>query len=313
MSAASAPNVGFSRATSHHTMTDRRCVTMTTPTSAQRPGRLDRAATSWTKQVRPQKRWRILTALITLPLALSACGMSGGHAAGELSANQSVLASCPKGVRLATKVDIDVSGSDRTSTLDAQRLSAVEDQTRLTAVCGGHLQVTAFSATSAATAVLYDGEIALAGATDNARLRQVPAAVKQITAEVARAYTAKIGSLTPGGSDIAGQYRLASEYLAQLGSGYRLDLVLLTDGFQTAGFTIGDTPLAPGAAEALASKVAVPKLPGASITVAGLGQVASQPPSSAVVAGVVAFYNALCNRTGAASCTSVTDYTPTGR
>lgn len=287
---------------------------MTTSTSARQPGWLRRAsAASSTKQRQPQMWWRSLTALITLPLALSACGLSTGHAAGELGANQTLLASCPKSVRLATKVDIDVSGSDRTSTLDAQRLSAVEDQARRTAVCGGHLQVTAFSATSAATTVLYDGEITLAGATDNARLRQVPATVKQITTEVAQAYTAKIGSLTPGGSDIAGQYRLAAEYLAQLGSGYRLDLVLLTDGFQTAGFTISNTPLDPAAAEALADKVAVPKLPGASITVAGIGQVASQPPSSAVVAGVVAFYNALCHQTGAAQCLSVTDYTPTGR
>lgn len=287
---------------------------MTAPTSAQRPGRLSRAfASSWTKQLRPLKRRHILAALIALPLALSACGLSTGHAAGELGANQTLLASCPKGVRLATKVDIDVSGSDRSGTLTGQRLGAVEDQARRTAVCGGHLQVTIFSATSAATAVLYDGEIALAGATDNARLRQVPATVKQITSEVAQAYTANIGSLTPGGSDIAGQYRLAAEYLAQLGSGYRLTLVLLTDGFQTAGFSFSDTPLDTQAADALAGKVAVPRLPGASIIVSGIGQVASNPPSSAVVSGMVAFYNALCRRTGAAQCLSVTDYTPTGR
>ena len=287
---------------------------MTTSTPARRPGWFRRAfATSWTKQRRPHQRWRILTALIALPLALSACGLSNGHAAGELGANQTLLANCPKGVLLATKVDIDVSGSDRSGTLAGQRLGAIEDQARRTAVCGGHLQVTAFSATSAATAVLYDGEIMLPGATDNARLRQVPATVKQITAEVAQAYTAKLGSLTPGGTDIAGQYRLASEYLAQLGSGYRLTLVLLTDGFQTAGFTIGGTPLDTQTADALAGKVAVPRLPGASIIVAGIGQVASNPPSSAVVSGMIAFYNALCHRTGAAQCMSVTDYTPTGR
>jgi hypothetical protein len=287
---------------------------MTIRTSTQRPGRPSRAfTTSWIRRLRPEKRWHILTALIALPLALSACGLSGGHAAGELGANQSILASCPKSVRLATKVDIDVSGSDRSGTLTGQHLGAIEDQARRTAVCGGHLQVTIFSATSAATAVLYDGEIALAGATDNARLRQVPATVKQITAEVAQAYTATISSLTPGGSDIAGQYRLAAEYLAQLGSGYRLNLVLLTDGLQTAGFVLGNQPLDAKTAAALADKVSVPQLPGASITVAGIGQVASDPPSSAVVDGVVAFYNALCHRTGAAHCTSVTDYTATGR
>ena len=57
----------------------------------------------------------------------------------------------------------------------------------------------------------------------------------------------------------------------------------------------------------------MPKLPGASVIVVCLGHVAGQPPRSTVVEGLVAYYDALCRKTTATSCVSVTDYTPEGR
>lgn len=262
---------------------------------------------------RARVRSLALAAVATCALALPGCSLASGHAGGELGADQQLLDSCPGQLRLASKIDIDVSGSGRTSDLSEERMNAVRDVARETAVCGGHLRVTAFSATSAATVVLYDGELNLPGATDNARLRRVPDVVDDTTAKVAAAYQANLSSLSPGGSDIAGQYRLAGEYLAQLGGGHQLRLTLLTDGFQTAGFQLGDTALDPNAAQALAAQAGVPKLSGAVITVAGLGQVTGSPPSSAVVAGLVAFYDALCHEADAAECLSVTDYTTAGR
>lgn len=67
--------------------------------------------------------------------------------------------------------------------------------------------------------------------------------------------------------------------------------------------------LTPKQATDLASTVSVPALPGASITVAGLGHIDGDPAPSALVEGLVAFYNALCVKTGAKTCISVTDYT----
>ena len=249
---------------------------------------------------------------LALALTLAACGVSAAPA-GELGQAQQVLAACPKDTRLASKVDIDVSGSTRTATLEPERSNAVADMAARTAICGGHLRVTAFSASSSATVVLYDGELSLPGATDNARLRRVPDLVKAVMATVGGGYGAKIGQLSPGGSDILAQYRLAAEYLQQLGAGYQLHLVLLTDGFQTAGLSLGGAPLTTGAATAMVANIDVPALPGASITVAGIGKVVGQPPSSDVVDGVVAFYDAVCKKTQAASCLSVTDYTSAAR
>ena len=249
---------------------------------------------------------------VVLVLYMSACGINGTPQ-GALGQAQQILAACPKGTKVASKVDIDVSGTSRTATLQPERSNAIGDIARRTAICGGHLQVTVFSATSAATVILFDGELNLPGATDNARLRRVPDLITTIMATVTQAYGTKIQQLSPGGSDIVGQYRLAAEYWNQLGAGYKLNLLLLTDGLQNAGFSLGNAPLTTAAATALAANIDVPKLPGASITVAGIGSVTGQPPSSTVVDGVVAFYDALCKKTEAASCLSVTDYTSSGQ
>ena len=249
---------------------------------------------------------------VVLVLSMSACGINGTPQ-GALGQAQQILASCPKGTKLASKVDIDVSGSARTATLQPERSNAIGDMARRTAICGGHLRVTAFSASSAATVVLYDGELSLPGATDNARLRRVPDLVTTVMATVTGAYGTKIQLLSPGGSDIVGQYRLAAEYLQQLGGGYVLHLLLETDALQTAGFSLGGAPLTKAAATAMAANIDLPKLPGASITVAGIGKVTGQPPSSTAVDGVIAFYDAVCKKTKATSCLSVTDYTSSGR
>lgn len=259
-------------------------------------------------------RWRSLTGgiLTAAVLTTSACGLNSSPS-GELGQDQKILASCPKDTRLASKVDLDVSGSSRTGTLQPERAAIIQDVARQTAICGGRLRIDAFSESSAATAVLYDGELTLPGATDNARLRRVPKLVAGIISKITQTYSSKVGQLDPGSTDVLAEYRLASEVANQLGNGYQLRLVLLTDGFQTAGFNLGTSALTDAQAAALAGRVEVPKLPGAHVTVAGIGKVVGPPPPSAVVDGVIAFYNALCARTEAASCLSVTDYTPAGR
>jgi hypothetical protein len=66
--------------------------------------------------------------------------------------------------------------------------------------------------------------------------------------------------------------------------------------------------LTPEQASALADTVPVPQLPGAEVAVAGLGRVTGGTAPSDLVAGLVAYYDRLCARTGAASCLSVTDW-----
>lgn len=257
------------------------------------------------------RRAHVVTFVTALVLLLTACGITG-QASGELGVGQQILATCPD-ARLASKVDVDVSGSARTTDLAAERTAIIEDVARRTAICGGHLRVTAFSSTSAETITLYDGDLVVPGATDIARLRRVPEVVETVMAQVVPAYDAVLSAPpSQGGTDILAQYRLGQEYLSQLGEDYELNLVILTDGFQTTGRGIVDRALTAAEASALASQITTPDLTNASITVAGLGRVAGQAPTTDVVDGLVAFYDALCAQSHATSCLSVTDYVAGG-
>lgn len=246
---------------------------------------------------------------VLLVVVLTGCS-SGPQ--GELAADKKLLASCPT-AQLAGDGEIDTSGSVRATGVPEAYAGALRDLVRRTAVCGGHLHVGAFSATAASTATLYDGDLQMPGSTENARLRHVPQAVEDVMKTVNDAYAQKVPSLTPGGTDIVAQYRLAREYLQQLGGTRQLDLLLLTDGYQNAGFVLGDRALTDAEATALAAQADIPQLPGATITVAGIGKTAGQDSAPTnVITGIKTFYDALCQRTGATTCVSVTDYTPAG-
>ncbi len=247
-----------------------------------------------------------IVAVLVAPLLLIACGPQPG--VDQLSLDKTTLKSCPKDTKYATKLDLDVSGSGRTPKLDGARLDIIKTQARTTAICGGHLLVTVFSATSAATVALYDGELALPGATDNARLRRVQKLVDEISEKVSVTYPPAIKRVSPAHSDISAQVRLAAEYRSQLGTMYRLRLVILTDGLQTVGTGV-TKPIAAETARKLGATVLVPQLPEASVTVAGVGKVANgSAPSSALTDALIAFWDGVCHKTGAASCTIVTDY-----
>ncbi len=244
---------------------------------------------------------------VLLASGLAGCSMASSP--GAQSGDNTILAACPTDKQVAADVEIDGSGSSSGDTIAAERLAITTDVVRRTAICGGHLLVRAFSASSGATVTIYDGDLSLPGATDNARLRRVDALVEKLMAEITAKYGDAIAALPDGGSDITSVYRLAGEYAAQLGDGYQLHLYVLTDGLNNIGTDLTSQVLTPEQASDLASTVNVPVLPGSSITVAGLGRINGDPAPSALVEGLVAFYDALCVKTGAETCVSVTDYT----
>ncbi|MBT9605917.1 hypothetical protein [Microbacterium sp.] len=249
----------------------------------------------------------LMGVLLTLAALFGLTACDGVAAPGELGENQQLLTTCPADLKINRIVHWDGTGSGRSPEIDEERLDIIEQLARETAVCGGHLTVTGYSSSSGATVTIYDGRLALPGATDNARLRRVPEAVETIMSEISSSYEQALASLPAGGSDISGMWRLAAEQQAQLGAGYQLRYVNLTDGLDNIGVAL--TPgLTPEQAIELADQVNVPDLTGAEVTIAGLGRVAGDPVSSSVAESLVAFYDRLCERTGAASCLAVTDW-----
>ena len=242
---------------------------------------------------------------LSAALTLTACSSLNA----TTTPDQAILAACARDKQVAADVEVDGSGSSSGDTITTERLATTADVVRRTGICGGHLRVRAFSASSGATVTIYDGNLSLPGATDNARLRRVDALVEKVIAEITAKYGDAIAALPGGGSDITSVYRLADEYATQLGDGYQLYLYVLTDGLNNIGTDLTSQVLTPKQATDLAATVSVPALPGASITVAGLGRIDGDAAPSALVEGLVAFYDALCVKTGAKTCVSVTDYT----
>ncbi|MHA7271204.1 vWA domain-containing protein [Arthrobacter sp. HLT1-20] len=255
------------------------------------------------------RRLVLATIAISTALALSACS---AISQGDLAINKKTLATCPTS-QIAADGLIDTSGSVRANAVPEAYAEALKDLVRRTAVCGGHLHVGAFSSSAASTVTLYDGDLVMPGSTENAQLRRVPQGVADVMKTVNTAYADKVPGMTSGGTDIVAQYRLAHEYVQQLGGDRQLELLLLTDGYQNAGFVLGDRALSEADAKALAAQADIPQLPGATITVAGIGKTPGRDSATTeIITGMKTFYDALCQRSGASSCSSVTDYTPAG-
>lgn len=248
-----------------------------------------------------------LGVMAVVMLAGTACG-SVPSAPGALAELKQIFAACDPAAPPASFIQLDGTDSNNSAAIAEERMAAIESIIRRTAVCSGHLKVLVFSVSSAATAVLFDGPLHLDGATDNARLKRVPALVSDVMDEIKKEYEPARAALPLGGSDVTAMYRLASEWIDQLGDPFRLRLYLFTDGVQNVGVDLGSQILTDQAATALADTFDVPQLPGASVVVAGLGRVAGPPLPSALAEGLVSFYNALCKRADAADCLSVTDY-----
>ncbi|MFF5498968.1 hypothetical protein [Streptomyces aquilus] len=263
----------------------------------------------------PRHARRSPAAMCALAIAASvtACGV-GSSAHGQLAQDKQILATCDASAPPASDIQLDGSGSSASKAITEERMAAVEEIVRTTAICSGRLRVLVFSSSSAAATTLFDETLALHGATDNAKLKRVPQLIEGIMTQIRASYGPAVSGLPGGGSDITGQYRLAQEWAEQVGGDYRLHLYLLTDGFETVGgLNLYKKVLTKQEASELVDQMAVPMLTGASVTVAGLGRVAGSPPPSRVAEGLVGFYDALCKKSGAATCLSVTDYAAAGR
>lgn len=255
------------------------------------------------------RRAALFAAATTATIALVAgCGSSSSSPTTALAQDKATLAACDAQHAPASWVAIDGTGSSAADTILQERLKAIESITRTTAICGGYLRVIVFSASSVATTVLYDGSLAQPGATTNARLLRVPGAVASVMGQITKGYGPAVAGLDPRDSDILGQYTNAAQWISQLGGSYRLHLYLLTDGFETAHFNFYAQPPSTSDAAALAQQVSLPSLPSAVVVAAGLGREVGPAAPSTVVDGLLAFYNAVCHRTGATTCVSVSDY-----
>ena len=199
---------------------------------------------------------------------------------------------------------LDVSDSGRSPALVAERLAAVKAVLIDTAVCGGRARVVAFTASAAATDVLFDRDLTPEGATRRARLRRVPELVDGAMGEVRARLQAAADHLPAGGTDVLAQLGLAREFQSQTGPDRPLRIVVWSDGIATSPVDLNRADLDATTAGALALPIDTPRLAGADVTFAGVGRPAGALPPTRYVDALKAFYRAACERSGA-TCTVV--------
>lgn len=241
-------------------------------------------------------RAAVLAGILLLPVA--ACSSSGPT---SLTDSKALVESCAGPIN--TYIAIDGTASGTTISLDGPRRRAIEGELAKVAACDGRAKVVVFSSSSAATITLFEGRIPLTGATNQAKARRLGSAVKDVANEIETSFTAAIPALDPGGSDPVAQMHLFVEWARQAGSG-QFHLLELTDGFQNIGVSTEQIVADPAAA---AAGFPAPDLSGFGVTIAGIGEVDGPAPATTVVDALKNFYTVLCQRSGATTCTVVTE------
>ncbi|MER6121383.1 hypothetical protein ABT173_01520 [Streptomyces sp. NPDC001795] len=252
------------------------------------------------------KLW--LGAVLAALFGLSAvgCAKGGADIGAQLKAMDEIHCPVP-----ATHVDLDVSGSGRGEQLLRDRLNSVRGFLTEGAVCGSRVSVSAFSKSSAASKVLFDGDLEPRGATRRARERHTPKVVDAALDRIERDLRTAVRTLPAHGSDPIGALQTAADWKVQIGGKEPLRVVVLTDGIQTSMPNLDRGDLTTDAAAALGDTAVVPRLPaGTEITFGGLGKTANSSAPPAYIQSLKSFYLHVCQKADAARCAAVTTMAP---
>ncbi|MBN9631194.1 MAG: hypothetical protein J0I18_11355 [Actinobacteria bacterium] len=240
--------------------------------------------------------------LAAILASLAGCSASGGRT----NIDDDLSKTCPASAGLTTEIAIDGSGSDRSNEIRTVNLAVIADETRKTALCGGHLRVFGFASSTGQTVAFYDGDLNASAPTANAHFRKADKLAQQVEAQIESRYDAALNELRGTGSDIFGMLALLQQ-AAEQSPADTLNGVVLSDGLQNIGFD-PTSAASEASASAMADAADVPNLSGASLTIVGIGRQAEGELPSTTIQNVTAFWKRVCQRTKAATCSVSTDW-----
>lgn len=200
---------------------------------------------------------------------------------------------------------VDITGSSFASHSGDDYETAISKLAHRTAACGGDLWVATFGESSGQTVTLLEQSFQVEAPTENAKHRKREKLAEDAVS-VARDKLGDAAARTPASAtDVLGLLRLIEEAKAQHPDAAH-EVLILTDGFTN----VGVDPAAVASSEAavaLADQVEVPDLSSVELTFVGIGRTTTSVHSS-VIEHVTAFWQRVCERTGAASCTVATQW-----
>lgn len=243
---------------------------------------------------RASRRTILLATSFVLGFSLTACSSSGGDAADT---------TCPTGA-MTTSVYVDATGSTISEQNKSLQLDVINRVVHRTALCGGTITVEAFGSSSGQTAPIYLGTLAVDAPTENAKRRKAEKLARDVSAEIRNSYDDTLSRVPASATDVVGLLRLIKEALAQQPDAMH-EVLILTDGFTNVGVDPSSAPSTQDA-RSLADSLEVSDLSGVTLRIVGVGRSTTEVPS-AVIERVTAFWEQLCERTGA-SCMVATNW-----
>jgi hypothetical protein len=233
-------------------------------------------------------RFRLTMTVVALVAATAACSQVKNFATGECSGDKPFVL-----------VMVDGSSTQNDPDLIAEQVDVVESVARRTSDECGRLRVERFRGSASDVDTLLDRDVTPEGATASNRDRNRDDLLAEIRKEVEDGIA---GSAAQGGSDPVGAIGRGARLLGQEDRAHK-QLILVTDGVQSAEPNLATEELTAATASSFVDQAGdLPHLAGIDLVVTGVGRVSGPQPPSSYINGLVAFYEEVCQRSGAASC-----------
>ena len=233
-------------------------------------------------------RFRLTMTVLALVAALGACSKVKSLATGDCTGDKPFVL-----------VMVDGSSTQNDPERIAEQVDVVDAVARQTSDECGRLRVERFRGSASDVDTILDRDVTPEGATDGNRDRNRDDLLIEVRQEVEKGLA---GSPAQGGSDPVGAIGRGARLLGQE-ERERKQLILVTDGIQSSEPNLATDTLTVATASSFVDQAgALPDLTGIDLVVTGVGRVSGPQPPSSYINGLVAFYEEVCERSGAASC-----------
>jgi hypothetical protein len=233
-------------------------------------------------------RFRLTMTALALVAATAACSQVKNLATGECSGDKPFVL-----------VMVDGSATQNDPELIAEQVDVVTSVAQQTSDECGRLRVERFRGSASDVDTVLDRDVTPEGATDSNRDRNRDELLAEVRQEVEQGLAA---SAAQGGSDPVGAMGRGARLLGQEEREHR-QLIMVTDGIQSSEPNLATEELTVASASSFVDQAGtLPDLTGIDLVVTGVGRVTGPQPPSSYINGLVAFYEEVCARSGAASC-----------
>ena len=163
----------------------------------------------------------------------------------------------------------------------------------------GRLRVERFRGSASDVDLILDRDVTPEGATASNRDRNRDDLLAEVRQTVEQGMAA---APAQGGSDPVGAMGRGARLLGQEERDHK-QLIMVTDGVQSSEPNLATDALTAATAKSFVDQAGtLPDLTGIDLVVTGVGRVSGAQPPSSYINGLVAFYEEVCTRSGAASC-----------